>query len=152
MDTNSGNLAPRQLTRRQAECVELVSKGLSSKEVARELGISPSTVDNHIAAVMHQFNLPNRTAMTRFFGHERSVDPSSSIVGQRWANDPEGDGLVELNRAVSNSDTVSDECIFCKINSYIKTSLLPSFIFAAQTAVFVVILLFILKVAFDLAY
>lgn len=55
----------RPLTRRQHECVELVTAGLTSKEIARKLGIAPSTVDNHIAQVMHQFGIPNRAALRK---------------------------------------------------------------------------------------
>jgi DNA-binding CsgD family transcriptional regulator len=56
----------RPLTRRQHECVELVTEGLSSKEIARKLGIAPSTVDNHIAQVMHQLGIPNRAALRKY--------------------------------------------------------------------------------------
>lgn len=57
---------PRPLTRRQHECVELVTEGLSSKEIARRLGIAPSTVDNHIAQVMHQCGIPNRATLRSY--------------------------------------------------------------------------------------
>ena len=38
------------LTGRQKECMLLLQDGLSSKQIARELGISPRTVDQHISA------------------------------------------------------------------------------------------------------
>lgn len=40
----------------------LVKEGLSSKHIARELGISPRTVDQHIAAAMETLGAANRTA------------------------------------------------------------------------------------------
>lgn len=67
----------RQLTRRQSECVDLVIEGLSSKEIARRLGIAPSTVDNHIAQVMNQWNIPNR-AHLRSLGQLRDNEPEIS--------------------------------------------------------------------------
>jgi DNA-binding CsgD family transcriptional regulator len=37
----------KQLTQREREIVEMILKGSSSKQIARELGISPGTVKNH---------------------------------------------------------------------------------------------------------
>ncbi|WP_240959424.1 response regulator transcription factor [Novosphingobium olei] len=56
-----------RLTARQEDCIALVAKGMSSKEIGRELGISPSTVDNHIAIAMHQFGFQNRGAVARWY-------------------------------------------------------------------------------------
>lgn len=56
-----------RLTARQSDCVALVARGFSSKEIARELGISPSTVDNHIATAMHQYGFSNRNAVARWY-------------------------------------------------------------------------------------
>lgn len=56
-----------RLTARQEDCIALVAKGMSSKEIARELGISPSTVDNHIAIAMHQFGFQNRGAVAQWY-------------------------------------------------------------------------------------
>ena len=56
-----------RLTARQADCVALVAQGLSSKEIARELGIAPSTVDNHIATAMNQYGFTNRNAVARWY-------------------------------------------------------------------------------------
>ena len=60
-----------RLTARQSACISLVADGLSSKEIARELGISPSTVDNHIATAMHQFGFPNRSAVAKWYAECR---------------------------------------------------------------------------------
>jgi DNA-binding NarL/FixJ family response regulator len=40
------------LTPRQHEILLLVSEGLSTKQIARELWLSPATVRNHVAAIM----------------------------------------------------------------------------------------------------
>ena len=40
------------LTPRQHEILVLVSEGLSTKQIARELWLSPATVRNHVAAIM----------------------------------------------------------------------------------------------------
>ncbi|MEP2235496.1 MAG: helix-turn-helix transcriptional regulator [Alteripontixanthobacter sp.] len=52
---------PRQgLSARQTEVILLVGKGLTSKEIAREIGISPSTVDNHVKAAVDRIGARNR--------------------------------------------------------------------------------------------
>ncbi len=61
-----------QLTGRQMDCVALVAQGLSSKEVGRTLGISPSTVDNHVAAAMRQFGFGNRLALARWYQQQQA--------------------------------------------------------------------------------
>lgn len=136
MYASSGGIAPRQLTRRQAECVELVAKGLSSKEIGRELGISPSTVDNHIAAVMHQFNLPNRSALIRFSDSENRVGQRLILEARDHASDMTDSLIVQEPVFLGPCS-----CIVCKGKNYLKTSLLPSFIFAMQCSAFLVLFL-----------
>jgi DNA-binding NarL/FixJ family response regulator len=54
--TRSAAVARRRdragLTPRQHEILMLVSDGLSTKQIARELWLSPATVRNHVAAIM----------------------------------------------------------------------------------------------------
>lgn len=38
------------MTTRQRQTARLADKGFSNKQIARELGISPSTVKNHLGA------------------------------------------------------------------------------------------------------
>jgi DNA-binding CsgD family transcriptional regulator len=64
-----------RLTARQADCIALVARGLSSKEIARELGISPSTVDNHIAIAMNQHGFVNRNAVARWYRESIESNP-----------------------------------------------------------------------------
>lgn len=70
------SLSPRQL-----EILRLVSQHLSSKEISRELGISPATVDSHIASAIERLGLGSRreaaAALERsgLLGH-RSIDSS----------------------------------------------------------------------------
>jgi len=54
------------LTPRQAEILALASKGLTDKEIARRLGISPCTVRSHLHHVYQYNGLPNRTAAVRY--------------------------------------------------------------------------------------
>ena len=49
------------LTARQIDVLRLVAKGLQNKEIADELGMSPSTVRVHVTAVLKALGVENRT-------------------------------------------------------------------------------------------
>jgi len=49
-----------QLTSRQWFVLELLAKGLSNKQIARELGISEITTKAHVSAILKKFGLSNR--------------------------------------------------------------------------------------------
>ncbi|WP_108810857.1 LuxR C-terminal-related transcriptional regulator [Sphingorhabdus sp. Alg231-15] len=51
------------LTRREAEILKYVALGLSAKEVARQVEISPRTVDRHIENIRLKLRAKNRTHM-----------------------------------------------------------------------------------------
>ncbi|WP_161880475.1 response regulator [Deinococcus alpinitundrae] len=50
------HLSPREL-----ETLRLLAKGLSNKQIARGLGISESTVKNHVKSVLSKMQVKNRT-------------------------------------------------------------------------------------------
>lgn len=52
---------PGSATDRQRAVLTLVARGLSNKEIARELGISPATVKTHVAAAIASVGAANRT-------------------------------------------------------------------------------------------
>lgn len=47
------------LTRRQSEVLNLISTGQTDKEIARQLGISPRTVEDHKADIYRKMNVRN---------------------------------------------------------------------------------------------
>jgi two-component system, NarL family, nitrate/nitrite response regulator NarL len=55
--------APTGLTRRERQIAELVSDGLSNKEIAIELRIGPATVKNHIHNILEKLHVPRRGAI-----------------------------------------------------------------------------------------
>lgn len=57
--------ALKSLTPRQRECLRLVKKDMSTKEIARELGISPQTVSNHLKAAMGALGISSRFVAAR---------------------------------------------------------------------------------------
>ena len=52
------------LTARERVLVALVVKGLSNKQVARQLGITEGTVKVHLDNIFQKLGTPNRTALT----------------------------------------------------------------------------------------
>ena len=52
-----------RLTERQDKVARMVAEGLSNKQIARELAISPATVKNHVHAILGKFDLPRRSAI-----------------------------------------------------------------------------------------
>jgi DNA-binding NarL/FixJ family response regulator len=51
-----------RLTSREWEVLDLLSRGLSTAEISRDLAISPSAVRVHIAAVVRKLGVPDRAA------------------------------------------------------------------------------------------
>jgi DNA-binding NarL/FixJ family response regulator len=52
----------RALTRRERQILELVAGGLAAKQVARTLGISPKTVEQHKTRIFAKLGVRNQTA------------------------------------------------------------------------------------------
>ncbi|PDW02754.1 response regulator [Candidatus Viridilinea mediisalina] len=49
------------LTRREREVLHLVTEGLTNREIAERLGISPGTVKNHVEHIIAKLNVSDRT-------------------------------------------------------------------------------------------
>ena len=54
------------LTARQLEVLRLVARGLSNREIARRLGVSPRTVDRHVSDVYERIGVSSRAAAAMF--------------------------------------------------------------------------------------
>lgn len=65
------------LSDRQRACLILAGKGLSSKEIGRELGISPSTVDNHIHVAVAKLHARNRWHAAKL------LDPDRTLISEK---------------------------------------------------------------------
>lgn len=58
-----------RLTTRQTEILRHVASGRTTKEIARELGISPKTVEFHRSRLMEKIGVHDVTGLTRFALH-----------------------------------------------------------------------------------
>ena len=60
-----------QLTAREREVLRLIARGYAYKEIARELSISPKTVETHVSAVLRKLQLSSRHELTRWATERR---------------------------------------------------------------------------------
>ena len=57
---------PGGLTSREVEVLGLVAAGMTSVQIAKELYLSPRTVEAHISSIYHKLGVSSRAAATRF--------------------------------------------------------------------------------------
>ena len=69
-----------RLSEREREVLGLLAGGLTSKEVARRLGLSPKTVENHRARVLEKFGAAN-TAAAIGLAHQHGL---LDAAGHEW--------------------------------------------------------------------
>jgi len=63
------------LTPREQEVIKLVAEGFTSDEIARELVISPRTVERHRENILNKLGLRNRVDLTRYAIRTGLVEP-----------------------------------------------------------------------------
>ena len=57
---------PARLTPREIEVLGLVAVGMTNAQVAKELFVSPRTVETHLTSIYHKLGVSSRAAATRF--------------------------------------------------------------------------------------
>jgi non-specific serine/threonine protein kinase len=62
---------PAGLSAREVEVLKLVAQGLTNAQIARELFISPNTVNRHLNSVYRKLDVTSRAAATRFATQHR---------------------------------------------------------------------------------
>jgi DNA-binding NarL/FixJ family response regulator len=56
-----------EVTEREREVLDLVSQGLSNKEIAKELYLSEGTVRNYVTGLLEKFSLRDRTQLAIYY-------------------------------------------------------------------------------------
>jgi DNA-binding CsgD family transcriptional regulator len=79
------------LTTREVEILRLVTGGLTNRQLAEELGISPRTVDAHLRSIYAKLGVSSRSAATRY----AIVHHLVGDISARWEASPKllHDGL-----------------------------------------------------------
>jgi DNA-binding NarL/FixJ family response regulator len=70
---NGSQLPKSELSRREVEVVQLLCEGFSSKEIARQLHISPKTVENHRYNTYRKCEVDSIAALMRYAIHRGLV-------------------------------------------------------------------------------
>lgn len=63
---NTENQQKKELTTKEIEIVKLITKGLTSKEIADQLFLSPRTIETHRHNILKKLNLPNAAQLSRW--------------------------------------------------------------------------------------
>jgi DNA-binding CsgD family transcriptional regulator len=68
-----------RLTPKQSQCLALVAEGMTSKEIARSLGLSARTIDDHVEKARIKLNAPTRQRAAAIFRAQRIVDEDTAV-------------------------------------------------------------------------
>ena len=72
-----------ELSARERQVAHLVARGMSNKEVARELNISSGTVKLHVHNVLRKINVSSRYHVMVRFNHEKEAEYRDARPGSR---------------------------------------------------------------------
>jgi DNA-binding NarL/FixJ family response regulator len=77
MSDTAGVASP--LTRRQLEISQLIARGMSNEQIARQLTLTPGTVGNHVGHILRRLGARNRAQVATWVTSTGGVpvhDPS----------------------------------------------------------------------------
>jgi DNA-binding NarL/FixJ family response regulator len=70
--------AAKNLTKREREILTLVAEGMSNREIAERLVLSPETVKSHVAAILEKLNVSDRTQAAIYAVRNGLVETATS--------------------------------------------------------------------------
>lgn len=81
-------LKATQLTKREQEVVELITSGLTNKEISSQLHRSPHTIRSHVHNVLEKLALRNRVQIAAYgHGRDGSHAPAEALAASRIAHE-----------------------------------------------------------------
>ena len=115
------------LSARQLSCLALAAEGLTSKEIARRINLSPSTVDNHIRTASARLGVRGRREAVRLMTDVRSGCTISDAEPSNLAAD--GRMRLSLPPLGGKPNTMSP---FEKLVSVLQVALIGTMALAAM--------------------
>ena len=85
------------LTRREQDIIALIDRGLSNKEIARQLKISLPTVKNHVHNILEKLQVRRRGAAAALL-REAALAPATTRRSPTRQHLSEGKALEPVNR------------------------------------------------------
>lgn len=119
------------LSERQIKCLQLVSEGLTSKAIARELGLSPSTVDSHISAAIDRLGAKNRVHAARMLQDGLSQDQEQLQESIAVGLSQKSDGQRPIFFVPSVGGRVNKLTKSERVFAILQVAMVAVFIFAA---------------------
>ena len=68
-----GEAVSPDLTRRESEIADLIARGLSNKDIAEKLVISPRTAEGHVTHLLHKLGFESRARVAAWVAERRAV-------------------------------------------------------------------------------
>ncbi len=64
------------LTAREREVAALVAQGMSNRQIAQQLFLSESTIENHVSKILRKLELASRTEIAAWATQQRLIAPN----------------------------------------------------------------------------
>ena len=74
MAARNSRVEVEPLTEREREVLTLIAEGLTSREIAERLVVSPKTVDRHRENIMGKLNMHSRVELVRYAIERGMID------------------------------------------------------------------------------
>lgn len=81
----SGLMESARLTKRERQVIELIADGLSNKEIAQKIHLSPYTVKSHVHNILEKLALHTRVQIAKFAHTSENITTASdaiSLIGE----------------------------------------------------------------------
>ena len=99
--------APREQTKRELEVLDLLGEGLSNKEIASRLFISPKTASHHVGHILSKLDLRNRSEAAAYAVRQRRGQTPNRAFARCIARVPRSSsGAME---PTTSTDAATDE-------------------------------------------
>lgn len=99
-----------KLNEGQRDCLRLVRAQLNSKEIARELGVSPHTVDQRLRTAMRILNVQSRFEAARRFAAYDPAEPYQPLIYQAPTLEPQSkNGKLDPSSERNGSERKENE-------------------------------------------